>query len=229
VLAVSVVAGAQEVKFIDLSLVEQRTTLRHPPSRSTCDPGETCVGRGVGGSVADGAPDRRNPHALGVSLDHVSTSNITLDAFDAEFRILNTGLAPIEVPIFPNLSDLQPSDETKPFNYLSLALVVKLEVTGPTQGMGLGYVELYGAANRADTIITLQPGQWVRVKSKMKLRTWPSTSVAAKLRGGFWLRTNVFTPREGGGFTQVTNLYPNPSEFPAIEVQFTPTRSTQAH
>lgn len=67
VLAVSVVASAQEVKFIDLSSVEQRTTLRHPPFQSTSDTGKTGIGGGVlGASIADGAPDRRDPHALGV-------------------------------------------------------------------------------------------------------------------------------------------------------------------
>lgn len=181
----------------------------------------------LGMSIADGAPDRRDPHALGVSLDYVSTKNVTLDAFGVEFRILNTGLVPIEVPIFPNLSDLQPPDETKSFNYLSLALVVKLE--GPAEGMGFGRVELYAATDHEGTIVTLQPGQWVRVKSKMELSEWPSKPLLARLKGDYWLRTNVFTPREGGGFTEVTNLYPNHSSFPAIEVQFTPTHSNQNH
>jgi hypothetical protein len=220
-------------KFIDLSGLEQRTTLRHPPSRSTCDAG-TCVGGGVGAgvagsSVADGAPDRRDPHALGVSLDYISTKNVTLDAFGVEFRILNKGLVPIEVPIFPNLSDLQPPDATKPFNYLSLAVVVELE-KGPEQATGwLGWVELYGAMDYDGTILTLRPGQWVRVKSKMKLSGWPPKPLLGCLRGDFWLRTNVFTPREGGGFTEMTNLYPNHTVFPPIEIRFTPTSSNQSH
>lgn len=146
-----------------------------------------------------------------------------------EFRILNTGLLPIEVPIFPNLSDLQPSYATKPFNYLSLALLVELK-EGPEQATGwLGWLELYGATDHDDTIVTLRPGQWVRVKAKIKLFGWPSKALLGWLRGDFWLRTNVFTPREGGGFTEVTNLYPNHSSFPAIEVQFTPTRSNQSN
>lgn len=224
------IAGAQEIKFIDLSVVEQRTTLRHPLSQSTCDPDKHCVGGGIGGaSVGDGAPDTRNPHSLGVSLDHLSTSNITLDAFGIEFRVVNTGLVAIEVPVFPHLSDLQAADETKPFSYLSLALVIDLRSSGTEQAFGIGWVELYGAANRDGTIVTLQPGQWIRVKSKMKLHTWPLKSLAAKLTGNFWLRTNLFTPLEGGGFTQHTNLYPNRTLFPAIKVQFTPTRSSQDH
>lgn len=179
--------------------------------------------------VGDGAPDRRDPHALGVSLNHVSTTDITLDAFEAEFRVLNTGLSTIDVPVSPHLSDLQPAAETAPFTYLSLALVVELDGTEPDQPQagGVGWVELYGSADHEGTIVTLRPGQWIRVKSRVKLHTWPSKSAKARLTGDFWLRSNVFTPREGGGFTQIMNLYPNRTFFPAITVRFTPTRSDQ--
>ena len=56
------------MKFIDLSLVPQRTELRHqPPAPSECEAGKSCVGGGyLGGSIGDGAADRRDPHALGV-------------------------------------------------------------------------------------------------------------------------------------------------------------------
>jgi probable HAF family extracellular repeat protein len=58
------------------------------------------VGGGVGGgSVAEGAPDRRDPRAFGVTLDRVTPTDITLDAFEAEFRLLNTGLASLNVPV----------------------------------------------------------------------------------------------------------------------------------
>ena len=110
-----------------------------------------------GGSDADGAPDPRDPRALGVALDRVTPTDITLDAFEAEFRLLNTGLAPINVLVWPHLSDLQPSSESQPFPYLSLALEVRLSGTGPAQASGVGWVELYGSAEHEDTIITLKP------------------------------------------------------------------------
>jgi hypothetical protein len=81
--------------------------------------------------VGDGAPDARDPRALGVVLDSVEPTDITLDPFEAEFRIMNTGLVPIDLPIFPHLSDLQPADESQKFQYLSLALYVRLSAVGP--------------------------------------------------------------------------------------------------
>jgi hypothetical protein len=219
---------AQEVKFIDLSNIQQRTVLRTPPAQPPdCAPDQSCVGGGyVGGSVADSAPDRRDPRALGVALDSVAPTDITLDPFEAEFRIMNTGLVPIDLPISPHLSDLQPADEWQTFQYLSLALSVRLSATGPVQVSGIGYIELYGAVEHEGTMLTLKPGQWIRVKAKLRLHTWPSQPVEARLRGDFWLHRNVYKPHEGGAFTQAVNDYPNHTEFPsAITVQFSPTHA----
>jgi hypothetical protein len=215
---------AQEVRVVDLLNVNQRTELRFPSVPSDCIPGEPCGGGGVGGvSVADGAPDPSDPRALGVALDRVTPTDITLDTFEAEFRLLNTGLAPINVPVWPHLSDLQPSLESQPFSYLSLALEVRLSGTRPAQAFGVGWVELYGSAEREDTIITLKPGEWVRVKAKVKLHTWPTKPVEAQLRGDFWFHDNVFKLQLGGGFTEAVNAYPNHTLFPAVPVHFSPT------
>src|SRR5713226_8944816 len=114
---------AQEIRYIDFPFAEQRTELRHP--RGDCKEGMLCGGSG-GASVGDGAPDRRDPRALGVYLLRVTPTDINpADPFAAEFRVLNTGLAPIELPVSPHLSDLQPSDESAAFSYLSFALVVR--------------------------------------------------------------------------------------------------------
>ena len=223
-LATSALLEAQEVKLVDLLNVGQRTELRLAPAPSDCKDGETCVGDGgAGGSVGDGAPDSRDPRALGVALDRVTPTDITLDAFEAEFRLLNTGLAPITVPVWPHLSDLQPSSELQPFSYVSLALQVRLFGTGPVQGLGVGWVELYGSAEREDTTITLKPGEWVRVKAKVNLHTWPSQPMDAKLQPDFWLHNNTFKPRIGGGFTEAVNIYPNHTLFPAVPIHFSPT------
>lgn len=218
-LATPALLGAQEVRMVDLLNVYQRTELRFPPAPSNCIPGEPCVG----GSVADGAPDPRDPRALGVALDRVTPTEITLDAFEAEFRLLNTGLAPINVPVWPHLSDLQPSSESQPFSYLSLALEVRLSGTGPAQASDVGWVELYGSAERQDTIITLKPGEWVRVKARVKLHTWPTKPIEAQLRGDFWFHDNVFKPQIAGVFTEAVNVYPNHTLFPAVAVHFSPT------
>ncbi|MFZ0317659.1 MAG: hypothetical protein WAL56_00925 [Candidatus Sulfotelmatobacter sp.] len=213
---------------MDLINIEQRTALRSPPAQQPdCVTSEPCEGGGVGSiGITDGAPDPRDPRALGVALDSVRPTDITLDAFEAEFRVLNTGLVPIDVPVSPHLSDLQPPEEWQPFSYLSLGLEVYLTSTGPTPALGLGWVQLYGAVEHEGTIITLKPGQWVRIKAKVKLHTWPSQPVEAQLQGNFWLHKNIFKPQNGGAFTETGNIYPNHTVLPAVAVHFSPTRAT---
>ena len=222
VLASSALLKAQEIKYIDLSLVSQHTELRYPPGPPpNCKEGTPCVGSGFGGvSVGCGAPDRRDPRALGVYLLRVTPTDINpADPFEAEFRVLNTGLAPIELPVSPHLSDLQPSDESAAFSYLSLALVVRAggEPQGPDV-VSVGFVELYGSPEHEGTVLVLRPGEWIGVRANVKLRSWPLEPVSARFRGEFWLRRNTFQPHPGGVFTGIQNLYSNATPTPSIAV-----------
>src|ERR1700747_510812 len=132
---------AQEIKYIDITSVQQRTELRHPPARPPDCKDGNCIGGGIGGgSAGDGAPDQRYPRALGVYLLQVTPTEIRApEPFEAEFRVVNTGRVAIEVPVYAHLSDLQPSDESVPFSYFSLALVVTGESEQPNVP-GLGYI-----------------------------------------------------------------------------------------
>lgn len=208
---------AQEIRYIELSFAEQRTELRHPPA--DCAEGMLCGGSG-GGSVVDGAPDQRDPRALGVYLLSVTPTDINpLEPFEAEFKALNTGKVSLELPVSPHLSDLQPIDESLDFHYLSLSLVVvgEPEPQGPAVA-AVGYVTLYGSPDRDGSVIVLRPGEWIRVRANMKLHTWPLEPVFARLRGQFWLRRNVYHPQPGGGFTETQNLYPNVTSTPSVAV-----------
>lgn len=141
------------------------------------------------------------------------------EPFEAEFKVLNTGRVVIEIPVYPHLSDLQPSDESVAFSYLSLALVVQGE--GEPQGpevSSLGFVELYGSYAHEGSVMELRPGEWIRVRADVKLRNWPVEPVSARFRGSFWLRRNTFRPQPGGEFTEIQNLYPNATPTPAIAV-----------
>ena len=168
--------------------------------------------------VADGAPDRRDPRALGVYLLRVVPTDIDpLQPFEAEFRVLNTGVAPIEIPVSANLSDLQPGDESAVFSYFSLALVVQID--GRQSGTpAVGFIELYGAADHEGTLLVLKPGEWIRVRSKVKLQHRPALG-STRARGEFWLRRNTFHPHPGGGFTNMENLYPNVTPTPWIDIR----------
>lgn len=218
--------AAQEVKYIDLTGVRQRTELRHPPApQSDCKDGTGCIGGGYGGgSVRDGAPDQRDPHALGIYLLHVVPSDInTAEPFQVEFKVLNTGTAPMELPVSPHLSDLQPSDESVAFNYFSLALAVRGEALpkGPPVN-SIGFVELFGTSGHAESMTVLRPGEWIRVSASVKLLMPPSQPVSTRFQGDFWLRNNTFHPHAGGQFIEANNLYPNKTPTPFVPVRLLP-------
>jgi hypothetical protein len=215
---------AQEVKYIDLTGVGQRTELRHPPApQSDCKDGTGCIAGGdIGGSVLDGAPDQRDPHALGIYLLRVTPTDIhPAEPFQVEFKVLNTGTAPIDIPVSPHLSDLQPRDESVAFNYFSLALAVRGEAApeGPPVSC-IAFVELFGMPEHPESVLVLRPGEWIRVSANVKLLTPPSGPVAARLKGDFWLRRNTFHPHPGGQFIEVKNLYPNTTPTPVVAVRF---------
>src|SRR5229473_3731397 len=217
---------AQEIKHIDISNVRSRTELRHPPApQSDCKEGTHCIGGGSGGgSVADGAPDQRDPHALGIYLLRVTPTDINAtEPFQVEFKVLNTGTAPMELPVSPHLSDLQPSDESVAFNYSSLALVVRgeAEPQGPPVD-SIGFVELFGLPGHSESMMVLRPGEWIRVNANVKLLKCPSAAVSARLRGDFWLRRNTFVPFPGGHFIETNNLYPNDTATPFVAVRLRP-------
>lgn len=210
---------AQEVKFIDLSDVRQRTTLRVPQTKEpNCTP-EPCVvtkETSVGDCTTDVEP-------LRVALDWVAPHDLTLDPFKAEFRILNAGDDSVEVPISPQLSELQPPGNLRPFDYISLGLRINLSGVSPIQAFGVGWIELFGSSEHPDTILKLEPGQWMRVTASVKLHTWPSQALDAVLRGDFRMHKNVFEPEEQGGFINALDLCPNRATLPsAVKVHFSP-------
>ncbi len=215
-LLTAVLAPSQQVKSIDLTNVVQRSELRYPPDPTLND--GTGVGGGYGGlMLVEGAPDFRDPHALGVYLESVSPHEIDpKQRFEAEFKVLNTGLAPIELPVSPHLSDLQPSDESRTFEYLSIELLLSLmnaDPQGPQIQSAAG-IELYGSNDHEGTVLTLKPGEWIRVKANMKLRQWPSQPCSVRMEASFLLRQNTYTPHPGGSSKKIVNLYPNKTSTP---------------
>jgi len=129
----------------------------------------------------------------------------------------------MEVPAAPDLSELQPSDESVAFTYFSLALAVRgeAEPQGPPVG-SIGFVELFGSPDHAESMMVLQPREWIRVRANLRLLTWPSAPVSARFQGDFWLRRNTFHPHAGGQFIEASNLYPNRTPTPFVAVRLIP-------
>jgi hypothetical protein len=140
--------------------------------------------------------------------------------FEAEFRVLNTGLAPMELPISPNLSELQPEDESATFSYFSLALNVEPESEDGREMHFFASLELYGSPDHEESMLTLKPGEWIRITAKVKFQQGPKDPMSAHVRGGFWFRRNTFRPHPGGSSMQIENLYPNATSTPGLPVRF---------
>lgn len=203
--------NAQEVKYLDLTIVPKQAEPRYPPvSPTNCETVPYVGAMSAGSSVGSGASETGDVHALGVYLEHVSPTDISpAKPFEADFKVLNTGRAPIELPVAAHLSDLQPSHQWLPLEYFSLALVVR--VAGVPQGPELvtyASVELNGSTDREGTMLLLMPGEWVRVKANVKLRQWPLKPVDAQFRGEFWFYKNTFQPK--GGCIDIQNPYSLP-------------------
>jgi hypothetical protein len=187
-IALIATAGAQEVQFIDLTVAPQRVALRFPPPVPSPS-GKGYGTGGGGGSVGDCAPDIHDPHAAVVYLDGIDGRKINpAQPFEVEFRFVNTGRLPITIPVSPNLSDLQPREPTAPFSYLDLGLVVRVRnETGST-----GYVQLYGAVDQSGTTRVLRPGEWIRVKARLRLNPVPANCGLLVLVPGFWMHSDRF-------------------------------------
>jgi len=230
------VLKAQEVRYIDISNVRQRSELRFPPAApSDCVEGKSCISGGSGGGSigADGASQRDDPHALAIYLLRVTPTDInTIDPFQVEFKVLNSGSAPMELAVSPDLSDLQPGDESADFDYFNLTLLVRgeSEPEGPPVNF-LGFVELFGSPEHPESMMRLQPGEWIRVKANITFLTSPSEPVSepvsARLRGSFLLAKNTFRPHPGGEFIESHNLYSNEMPTPLISVRLVPRKNPE--
>jgi len=210
-----ILLNAEEVKFIDLTVVSQRTEIRYPPSLN-CREGTACGG-GCGTAIVDGAPD--NQRALAVYLTKVfSTAVNPAEPFDAEFKVLNDGAVAIELPVSPDLSDLQPVDESLQFTYFYLTLTVTVQ--GDLQA--LATAELYGSNDHSGTMLTLRPGEWIRVKARVKPTTpkYVPKSDTASLSGGFRVGRNTVIPHPGCTSLLRQYLYSIPAITPPIDVRF---------
>ncbi len=172
-LSSSVISVAQEVGFVDLTQVQARMQLRQPAPQK----GEAVGSRGgitefheCDHSTKDGGTVRT---AL-VWLDR--DEYVVGDQNKFEVRIENIGSVPIKIPFSPHLADSQPEDPSQKFQFSELT--VELWIVGGERWSSNtgGAIYLYGSARRPGTILTMPPGEWVRIIGEGKF-TPPNESV----------------------------------------------------
>lgn len=155
---------AQEVASVDLTKISARTDLRRPQATSPATGGYS--------GTHQTSACRDSEHKLGflrtsvVSLDRTHYQEGNESTF--EVTVENAGSSPIRIPFSPHLADLQPKDASKKFAYSELQIVLWIAAGEKWSSNTGGGVTLYGDDEHSDTMLSLDPGQWVRIIGRGK-------------------------------------------------------------
>lgn len=151
---------AQEVRFIDLSSLAE--SARHEPPYGSMIEAYSCVGRR--------APIPQNERT---SLEWIQTTDFYPgQRVEVEFRVENIGTSPLRLPIHPTLTDLRPKDVAAPFVYYRMKLPLVALVPAEGSALEAGGLEFYGSVTRPDTLLTLKPGESMRVRGDVEVQRW---------------------------------------------------------
>ena len=171
--------AAQEIAFIDLTQITPRTDLRRPAATS------------VTSSSVSGANENHACPDIGQSVGALRTTLAALDHTQYQFgsepvfevRIENVGTQPLQIPISPNLADLQPTDPSQKFEFSQLSVSLWIGGKRWNANMG-GGVSLYGAESHPETLVSLHTGEWVRIIGKGKIELPLDSGVTDFIRAG---------------------------------------------
>jgi hypothetical protein len=151
----------QEVAFLDLTKMVHRD-LRRPKSRVS---GNEHYG-GVR-QVTSCSHSVDNVGALRTSLVSLDRTNYQLeDQPIFELTVENVGPTTLRIPFSSQLADLQPEDAAQKFSYSELQIEVWIAAGDHWATNTGGLVILYGNEGHANTMLTLNGGEWARVIGK---------------------------------------------------------------
>lgn len=150
---------AQEVASVDLTQVAARVDLRRPPATSPITGGYhhtqntwPCYG------------SKHNVGSLHTSLVSLDRTKYHVgDESRFEVTVENAGSEPIRIPFSPHLADLQSADAGQQFAYYSLQISLWIEANGRWSANTAGSAVLYGADEHEGTMLTLKPGESIRI------------------------------------------------------------------
>jgi hypothetical protein len=214
IMALAALAAAQEIAFLDLTGTTPRVELRHPPSPPPkCNRDGVCGSGGyVGASIACGGA---TPGELRTSLLSLDRSDYKEgDNAEIEVELQNTGHIPIAIPWTPHLADLQPADDAAKFSVQELQLGLFLNWR-EGYSISLGWLDLYGDPLQPGTIVTVNPGDRVRVRGQIKITTThfdgaklPAVELAYRSSAKALLSEVEFIPHPGGLSERMSNGTP---------------------
>jgi hypothetical protein len=166
------VGTAQEIRYIDLSGIDQPTGDKPSGSRvdySRCGPSNEPF-----------------PHQAMSSLEWIDATDLyPHQRVEIEVLVKNTGTADLKLPIYPNLMDLTHQKPSEQFEYYNLRL--PLVAASLTLATLLGSLQLYGVFTKPDTFVSLKPGEWIRVKGDIVVQRWFANDRTAIASTGFVL------------------------------------------
>jgi hypothetical protein len=152
----------QEVATVDLTKVTARLDLRRPKATSPVTDGYH------GTQDTQRCPDAtRNAGALRTSLVSLDRTHYQVgDEPRFEVTVENVGASPIRIPFSPHLADLQPENPAEQFGHYELQIALWIAAGENWSTNTGGSAILYGAVDHANTMLTLNPGEWLRVIAK---------------------------------------------------------------
>jgi hypothetical protein len=158
----SLTCPAQELASLDLTKIEARVDLRRPKATSPAK-------GGYGGAdwTAGCFNSKQKAGSLHTSLVTLDRTHYQIeDEPTFEVTVANDGFTPIRIPFSPHLTDLQPSNPAQKFAYFALEITLWIASSERWSTNTGGSVILYGSNDHANTMLTLMPGEWVRVIGK---------------------------------------------------------------
>jgi hypothetical protein len=195
------ICPAQEVASLDLTKIAVRDDLRRPKATSPVTGGYS--GTEQTSRCLDSTQEVGTLRTSLVSLDRTHYQVGNESRFEA--TVENAGSTPFRIPFSPHLADLQPENPAQKFAYFKLQITLWIAASKQWSTNSGGGVTLYGADNHANTMLTLKPGEWVRVIGKghlslpenlVKLTLPPQTEEYLFAKSSLYRQETLITPTQ---------------------------------
>jgi|SRR5579864_406370 len=151
---------AQEARLIDLSGLAE--SVGHETPDGSMIEAYSCIG-----------PRTPIPQNERTSVEWMQTTDLyPHQRVEVEFRVENIGTTLLRLPIHPSLTDLRPKDLAATFEFYRMTLPLVALVAAKGSALEAGGLELYGSVTRPDTLLTLKPGESIRVRGDVEVLRW---------------------------------------------------------